>query len=117
VAALGLDFFQRLLSAVKAKGLKQETVTRILINYVQNSLHGLMARDVHRCGSGTANADAVKKQRAVMEAIVGLLPVQSKKSPVPMAFLSGLLKTAMVVSASNICTSAGPTWRSGSACS
>jgi hypothetical protein len=47
-AALGLDFFQWLLSAVKAKGLKQETVTRILINYAQNSLHGLMARDVRR---------------------------------------------------------------------
>lgn len=103
VAALGLDFFQRLLSAVKAKGLKQETVTRILINYAQNSLHGLMARDVHRCGAGAADADAVKKQRAVVEAIVGLLPAQSKKSPVPMAFLSGLLKTAMAVSASSIC--------------
>ena len=112
MAALGLDFFQRLLSAVKAKGLKQETVTRILINYAQNSLHGLMARDVHRCGGGgAADADAVKKQRAV----VGRLPAQSKNSPVPMAFLSGLLKTAMVVSASSICTSAGPTWRSGSA--
>ncbi|XP_066351112.1 BTB/POZ domain-containing protein At1g03010-like isoform X2 [Miscanthus floridulus] len=104
VATLVLDFFQRLLSAVKAKGLKQETVTRILINYAQNSLHGLMARDVHRCGGGgAAEADAVKKQRAVVEAIVGLLPAQSKKSPVPMAFLSGLLKTAMSVSASSIC--------------
>ncbi|RCV44827.1 hypothetical protein SEVIR_9G409200v4 [Setaria viridis] len=107
VAGLGLDFFQRLLSAVKAKGLKQETVTRILINYAQNSLHGLMARDVHggaKCGGGGADADAARKQRAVVEAIVGLLPAQSKRSPVPMAFLSGLLKTAMSVSASSICT-------------
>ncbi|XP_066323712.1 BTB/POZ domain-containing protein At1g03010-like [Miscanthus floridulus] len=103
VAALSLDFFQRLLSAVKAKGLKQETVTRILINYAQNSLHGLMARDVHRCGGSAANTDAVKKQCAVVEAIVGLLPAQSKKSPMPMAFLSGLLKTAMSVSMSSIC--------------
>ncbi|KAF8728665.1 hypothetical protein HU200_017936 [Digitaria exilis] len=105
VAGLGLEFFQRLLSAVKAKGLKQETVTRILINYAQNSLHGLMARDVVHGGNkcGGADAEAVKKQRAVVEAIVGLLPAQSKRSPVPMAFLSGLLKTAMAVSASSIC--------------
>ncbi|CAL4914375.1 unnamed protein product [Urochloa decumbens] len=105
VAGLGLDFFQRLLSAVKAKGLKQETVTRILINYAQTSLHGLMARDVHGGGGGgkCADAEAVKRQRAVVEAIVGLLPAQSKRSPVPMAFLSGLLKTAMAVSASSIC--------------
>ncbi|CAL4939400.1 unnamed protein product [Urochloa decumbens] len=103
VAGLGLDFFQRLLSAVKAKGLKQETVTRILINYAQTSLHGLMARDVHQGNSKCADAEAVKRQRAVVEAIVGLLPAQSKRSPVPMAFLSGLLKTAMAVSASSIC--------------
>ncbi|KAG2551945.1 BTB/POZ domain-containing protein At1g03010-like isoform X2 [Panicum virgatum] len=105
VAGLGLDLFQRLLSAVKAKGLKQETVTRILINYAHNSLHGLMARDEHggagaRCG---ADADAIRKQRAVVEAIVSLLPAQSRRSPVPMAFLSGLLKTAMAGSASSIC--------------
>ncbi|XP_062209245.1 BTB/POZ domain-containing protein At1g03010-like isoform X2 [Phragmites australis] len=106
LAGLGLDFFQRLLSAVKAKGLKQETVTRILINYAQNSLHGLMARDVNgaaKCGGAAADVEVVKKQRAVVETIVGLLPAQSKKSPVPMAFLSGLLKTAMAVSASSIC--------------
>lgn len=106
VAGLGLDFFQRLLSAVKSKGLRQETVTRILINYAQNSLYGLMAcRDMQaadKCG-GVTDTDAVKKQRAVVETIVGLLPAQSKKSPVPMAFLSGLLKTAMALSASNIC--------------
>lgn len=106
VAGLGLDFFQRLLSAVKSKGLRQETVTRILINYAQNSLYGLMAcRDMQaadKCG-GVTDTDAVKKQRTVVETIVGLLPAQSKKSPVPMAFLSGLLKTAMALSASNIC--------------
>jgi hypothetical protein len=39
----------------------------------------------------------------VVEAVVGLLPGQSKGIPVPMAFLSDLLKTAMAVSASSIC--------------
>ncbi|KAF7075439.1 hypothetical protein CFC21_080218 [Triticum aestivum] len=107
VAGLGLDLFQRLLSAVKSKGLRQETVTRILINYAHNSLYGLMpCRDADKCGGVTdtdTDTDAVKKQRAVVETIVGLLPAQSKKSPVPMAFLSGLLRTAMALSASNIC--------------
>ncbi|KAL5209318.1 hypothetical protein ABZP36_004941 [Zizania latifolia] len=103
VGGLGLDFFQRLLSAVKSKGLKQETVTRILINYAQNSLHGLMARDIQAADKCGGDTDAVKKQRAVVETVVGLLPAQSKKSSVPMAFLSGLLKTVMAVSASSIC--------------
>ncbi|URE32356.1 BTB POZ domain-containing protein [Musa troglodytarum] len=39
----------------------------------------------------------------MVETIVGLLPSQSRRSPVPMAFLSGLLKTATMVSASTIC--------------
>ncbi|KAM3261334.1 hypothetical protein ACQJBY_052165 [Aegilops geniculata] len=106
VAGLGLDLFQRLLSAVKSKGLRQETVTRILINYAHNSLYGLMAcRDMQAAGvtDTDTDTDAVKKQRAVVETIVGLLPAQSKKSPVPMAFLSGLLRTAMALSASSIC--------------
>ena len=38
-----------------------------------------------------------------MEAIVRLLPTQSRKSPVPMVFLSGLLKTSVLVSASSVC--------------
>ncbi|KQK21702.1 BTB/POZ domain-containing protein At1g03010 isoform X2 [Brachypodium distachyon] len=107
VAGLGLDVFQRLLSAVKSKGLKQETVTRILIYYAQSSLHGgLMAsRDITIMSQQQAGdtTEAVKKQRAVVETIVGLLPTQSKRSPVPMAFLSGLLKTAMALSASGTC--------------
>ncbi|GJN31460.1 hypothetical protein PR202_gb19860 [Eleusine coracana subsp. coracana] len=75
VAGLGLELFQRVLSAVKAKGLKQETVTRILINYAQNSLlQGLMARTdvvLHPPHGGNKDADAVKRQqRAVVEAIV-----------------------------------------------
>ncbi|WOL11834.1 BTB/POZ domain-containing protein [Canna indica] len=101
--SLSLDLFQRLLSAMKSKGLKQETVSRILINYAQSSLHGLMARDLHSCKGTSADSEATKKQRATVEVIVSLLPTQSRKSPVPMAFLAGLLKTATMVAASAIC--------------
>ncbi|CAL9039886.1 unnamed protein product [Musa banksii] len=103
LAVLSLDFFQRALSAMKSKGLKQETVSKILINYAQSSLQGLTVRDMQSSKGGFSDADMLKQQKIVVETIVALLPSQSRRSPVPMAFLSGLLKTATMVSASTIC--------------
>ncbi|KAK6164758.1 hypothetical protein DH2020_001622 [Rehmannia glutinosa] len=95
---LNLDFFQRVLSAVKSKGLKQDIISRILINYAQNSLQGLVIRD-------SQSGDMQKKQRVTVETIVSLLPTQSRKSTVPMAFLSTLLKSAVAALASTSCRS------------
>ncbi|XP_078160559.1 BTB/POZ domain-containing protein At1g03010-like [Carex rostrata] len=103
LSILGLDLFQKVLSSVKSKGLKQETVSRILMNYAQSSLQGVMVRDLNSCKGSFIDVETVKKQRLIVETIVGLLPAQSRKSPVPLAFLSGLLKTANMVSASNTC--------------
>lgn len=103
LSILGLDLFQKVLSSVKSKGLKQETVSRILINYAQCSLQGIMVRDLNSSKGSFTDVETLKKQRLIIETIVGLLPAQSRKSPVPLAFLSGLLKTANMVFASNIC--------------
>ncbi|CAL5357875.1 unnamed protein product [Camellia sinensis] len=101
LTVLNLDFFQRVLYAVKSKGLKQDIIIRILINYAHNSLQGLVAvRDPQLVKGGFLDLELQKKQRAVIEAIIGLLPTQSRKSAVPIAFLSRLLKSAIAASAS-----------------
>ncbi|KAF5937415.1 hypothetical protein HYC85_024921 [Camellia sinensis] len=101
LTVLNLDFFQRVLYAVKSKGLKQDIIIRILINYAHNSLQGPVAvRDPQLVKGGFLDLELQKKQRAVIEAIIGLLPTQSRKSVVPMAFLSRLLKSAIAASAS-----------------
>ncbi|XP_068659252.1 BTB/POZ domain-containing protein At1g03010 [Aristolochia californica] len=105
LTVLNLDFFQRVLSAVKSKGLKQDMISKILINYAHNSLQGLVVRDAQSLKGSLSDMELQKKQRMIVEAIVGLLPTQSRKSPVPMAFLSGLLKTATMASASAACRS------------
>lgn len=97
---LNLDLFQRVVSAVKTKGLKQDLISRILINYAQNSLHGLVV-----VKGNMWDLDMQKKQRITVETITGLLPTQSRKSTVPMAFLSSLLKSAISASASTSCRS------------
>lgn len=105
LTVLSLDFFQRVLSAVKTKGLKQDMISKILINYAHNSLQGLVVRDAQIVKGSLLDLELQKKQRVIVEAIVNLLPTQSRKSPVPMAFLSSLLKTAIAASASTSCRS------------
>lgn len=100
---LSLEFFQRVLSAVKTKGLKQDIVCLILINYAQNSLHGLVVRNSQLVKGSISDLDLQKKQRVTVETAVGLLPSQSRMSTVPMAFLSSLLKSAVALSASTSC--------------
>ena len=102
---LSLDFFQRVLTAVKSKGLKQDMISKILINYAHNSLQGIVGRDPQVVKGSLPDLELQKKQRVIVEAIVGLLPTQSRKSPVPMAFLSSLLKAAIAASASASCRS------------
>ncbi|KAL1558440.1 BTB/POZ domain-containing protein-like isoform X1 [Salvia divinorum] len=98
LSQLSLDLFQRVLSSVKTKGLKQDLISRILINYAQNSIQGLEKGNI-------SDVDLQKKQRITVETITGLLPTQSRKSSVPMAFLSSLLKSAISASASTSCRS------------
>ncbi|KAG2697329.1 hypothetical protein I3760_07G101100 [Carya illinoinensis] len=105
LTVLNLDFFQRVLSAVKSKGLKQDLICKILINYAHNSLQGLVAKEPHLVKGILLDLELQKKQRVIVETIVSLLPTQSRKSPVPMAFLSSLLKTAIAASASTSCRS------------
>lgn len=105
LTVLNLDFFQRVVSAVKGKGLKQDIISRILINYAQNSLQGIIIKDPQLVKGGFLDLDFQKKQRIIVETIAGLLPTQSRKSTVPIAFLSSLLKSAIAASASTSCRS------------
>ncbi|KAK6940928.1 NPH3 domain [Dillenia turbinata] len=105
LTVLTLEFFRRVLSAVKSKGLNQVMIGRILINYAHNSLQGLIIRDPQLMKGSPLDLELQKKQRALVEAMVSLLPTQSRKSSVPIAFLSSLLKTAIAASASTSCKS------------
>ncbi|XP_061369421.1 BTB/POZ domain-containing protein At1g03010-like [Gastrolobium bilobum] len=102
---LNLDFFQRVISVMKSKGLRQDMISKILINYAHNCLQGVAVRDPQMVKGSLLDIELQKKQRVIVETIVGLLPTQSKKSPVPIAFLSCLLKAAIAASASIPCRS------------
>ncbi|KAJ7972913.1 BTB/POZ domain-containing protein [Quillaja saponaria] len=79
-------------------------ISKILINYAHNSLQGPV-RNPRVVKGSFLYLELPKKQRVIVEAIVSLLPTQSRKTPVPMAFLSSLLKAAIASSASSSCKS------------
>ncbi|WJX13728.1 hypothetical protein P8452_04086 [Trifolium repens] len=97
LVVLNLDFFKRVLSAMKSKGLKQDIISKILINYAHNSLQVVKG--------SLLDLEVLKNQRILVETITTLLPTQSRKSQVPIAFLSSLLKSAIATSASTSCRS------------
>ncbi|XP_004495988.1 BTB/POZ domain-containing protein At1g03010 isoform X2 [Cicer arietinum] len=105
LSVLNLDFFKRVLSATKSKGLKQDIISKILINYAHNSLQGMIVRDPQVMKGSLLDLELLKKQRVIVETITSLLPTQSRKSQVPIAFLSSLLKASIAASASTSCRS------------
>ncbi|KAE8721127.1 BTB/POZ domain-containing protein [Hibiscus syriacus] len=61
------------------------------------------SKDHHLVKGSLLELELQKKQRILVEAIVSLLPTQSRKSPIPMAFLSSLLKSSIASSVSTSC--------------
>ncbi|PHT42687.1 BTB/POZ domain-containing protein [Capsicum baccatum] len=66
---------------------------------------GLFIKDPQLVKRSFLDLDLQKRQRIIVETIAELLPTQSRKSTVPMAFLSSLLKSTITASASTSCRS------------
>ncbi|KAM3358001.1 hypothetical protein P3S68_020932 [Capsicum galapagoense] len=66
---------------------------------------GLFIKDPQLVKESFLDLDLQKRQRIIVKIIAGLLPAQSKKNAVPMAFLSSLLKSAIAASTSIFCKS------------
>ncbi|KAF4382892.1 hypothetical protein G4B88_021675 [Cannabis sativa] len=88
-----INLVSRLINAIASNACKEQLTS------------GLVARDSQMVKGSLLDLEFQKKQRIIVEAIVNLLPTQSRKCPVPMAFLSSLLKTAISASASTSCRS------------
>ena len=100
---LSLPLYKRLIQAVESKGMSPECIAASLIAYARKYLP-LMNRlssfnDANHANSGTNISD--EDQRALLEEIVGLLP--NKKGVTSSKFLLRLLRTAMILHASQSC--------------
>ncbi|CAA0823752.1 BTB/POZ domain-containing protein [Striga hermonthica] len=99
VSTLSLQLYKRLISAMEARGVKQEIIAGSLDFYAKKYLPGLTRR---QAGGGKVSLSE-EDQRELLEEIDKLLPMQ--KGLIPTKTLFGLLRTAKILKADSGCVS------------
>ncbi|KAL9262604.1 BTB/POZ domain-containing protein [Drosera capensis] len=100
LSALRVDMYERVLTAMKCRGVRPESIGASLVNYAQKeltkkpSLWNSKTRPDFVVGQGG-------QEQVVVETIVSLLPVE--KLTVPISFLFGLLRSAVMNGCDSAC--------------
>lgn len=97
LTVLRIDFYQRVLIAMKAKGLSYRSLGSSLVLYAEKSLQkGIQIKE------NDVSANKVEKeQRILIETIIGLLPGEMNSMSV--TFLCGLLRSAILLGTTEAC--------------
>lgn len=109
ITDLRIDLFQRLLSAMKSRGIRNESLGGALIHYAQKTLKPLSKKGNYDAKSkvkltldGLMNSKAMEhEQRILVESIVSMLP--QEKHIFSTHFLLGLLRTAIILDTTVAC--------------
>ncbi|PIN26768.1 hypothetical protein CDL12_00487 [Handroanthus impetiginosus] len=109
MATLRIDYFTRIITALKAKGMKPEIIGSCIMHYAEKRLpstesdrersgrHGLQWNIVSGRGQDD-DIGSTREQRMIVESLVSILP--SQKEAAPCKFLLKMLKLAILFSAS-----------------
>ncbi|PIN10954.1 hypothetical protein CDL12_16444 [Handroanthus impetiginosus] len=95
LSVLRVDLYQRVIAAMKCRGVRPESIGASLVNYAQKEL----IRKSSLSNQTQPKVDLVSgssaHEKLVVETIVSLLPVE--KFAVPITFLFGLLRSAVIL--------------------
>ncbi|XP_022931192.1 BTB/POZ domain-containing protein At5g48800-like isoform X1 [Cucurbita moschata] len=99
ISVLRVDLYERVITAMKCRGVRPESIAASLMNYAQREL---TKKSTLWNPSGQTKVDIISgsngQEKLVVETIVSLLPVE--KSVVPISFLFGLLRSAVTLDCS-----------------
>ncbi|WOG95028.1 hypothetical protein DCAR_0314330 [Daucus carota subsp. sativus] len=99
LSVLRIDLYQRVIAAMKCRGVRPESIGASLINYAQKEL---TKKSTFWSSTNPPKADLVAgstaHERLVVETIVSLLPAE--KPAIPITFLFGLLRSAVMLDCS-----------------
>lgn len=102
LSVLRIDLYQRVMTAMKCRGVRPESIGASLVNYAQKEL---TKKSSLWNPSNQTKVDIVSgsnvHERLVVETIVSLLPVE--KFAVPITFLFGLLRSSVMLDCSVGC--------------
>ncbi|KAK4270239.1 hypothetical protein QN277_023300 [Acacia crassicarpa] len=100
LSVLRIDMYQRVISAMKFRGVRPESIGVSLINYAQKEL--TKKSSLWNPSSQTkVDSNLTGHEKLVVETIVSLLPVE--KLVVPINFLFGLLRSAVMLDCAIAC--------------
>ncbi|XP_054780111.1 BTB/POZ domain-containing protein At5g48800 isoform X2 [Prosopis cineraria] len=100
LSVLRIDIYQRVISAMKCRGVRPESIGASLVNYAQKEL--TKKSSLWNPSSQTKfDSNLIGHEKLVVETIVSLLPVE--KLVVPINFLFGLLRSAVMLDCSIAC--------------
>ncbi|KAD3068502.1 hypothetical protein R6Q59_017482 [Mikania micrantha] len=97
LSVLRVDMYQRVMSAMKCRGVRPESIGESLMSYAEKELAGLYNLN----GKKTDARGVSGHERVVVETIVSLLPVE--KPVVPLSFLFGLLRAVVMLGCTGAC--------------
>lgn len=102
ISVLQAGLYQRVITAIKCRGVRPESIGASLVNYAEKEL---IKKSSLWNQSNQAAVDPVSgassHERLVVETIASLLPAE--KCAVPMAFLFGMLRSAVMLDCSVAC--------------
>ncbi|GLJ26184.1 hypothetical protein SUGI_0502320 [Cryptomeria japonica] len=103
LSVLRIDMYQKVMLAMRSKGVRHESIGASLMHYAQHSLKGLSKKQLGWDASNLSKAAAAMEheQRILVETIVSLLPVDMNTMPI--TFLFGLLRTAVMLDTTVAC--------------
>jgi hypothetical protein len=97
LTALRIDLYERVIVAMKAKGLSYQALGSSLSLYADKSLQGIVWKQQQQSSVN----NKWDEQRILVETIVELLPLE--KNTMSLTFLCGLLRSAIYVSTTVAC--------------
>ncbi|KAL6988217.1 hypothetical protein U1Q18_013965 [Sarracenia purpurea var. burkii] len=101
LSGLRIDFYHRVVSTMGRTGVRSDSIVASLMHYAQVSLKGIDKQQIRN--PARTNPGAIENgQRAIVETLVSLLPTE-KGSSIPLSFLFGMLRMAIMVDAALAC--------------
>ncbi|KAJ8534579.1 hypothetical protein K7X08_016307 [Anisodus acutangulus] len=95
LSVLRIDLYQRVITAMKCRGVRPESIAASLVNYAQKELTKRSISKIDVISGSNAH------EKVVVETIVSLMPVE--KLVVPITFLFGLLRSAVILDCTVAC--------------
>ncbi|XAR60969.1 hypothetical protein NMG60_11034534 [Bertholletia excelsa] len=95
LSVLRIDLYQRVITAMKCRGVRPESIGQSLMNYAQKELTKKSSLWNPSSQTKVDVVSSTEQERLVVESIVSLLPVE--KLAIPINFLFGLLRSAVML--------------------